>query len=104
MKVKISKEDLLQGIQIVQNVVSPKATLPILSNMLVETKKDTLRLYTTDLDIGISCEIPVSIMEDGAITIRQKGLVILLGNFRQGMWSFMRARIIRSILKDKIAA
>lgn len=72
MKVKISKDDLLQGIQVVGNVVSPKATLPILSNMLVETKKDTLRLNTTDLDIGISCEIPVSIVEDGAITIPAK--------------------------------
>jgi DNA polymerase-3 subunit beta len=72
MKVKISKEDLLSGIQTVQNVVSSKATLPILSNMLVETKKDTLRLNTTDLDIGISCEIPVNIIEDGAITIPAK--------------------------------
>jgi DNA polymerase-3 subunit beta len=72
MQVKLSKDDLLTGIQTVQNVVSPKATLPILSNMLIETKKDTLRLYTTDLDIGISCEIPVSIVEDGAITIPAK--------------------------------
>ncbi|MBF0388223.1 MAG: DNA polymerase III subunit beta [Candidatus Omnitrophica bacterium] len=72
MQVKLSKDDLLSGIQIVQNVVSSKATLPILSNMLIETKKDTLRLYTTDLDIGISCEIPVTIIEDGAITIPAK--------------------------------
>ena len=72
MKVKLSKDDLLQGIQTVQNVVSPKATLPILSNMLIETKKDTLLLNTTDLDIGISCEIPVNIVEDGAITIPAK--------------------------------
>ena len=72
MKVKLSKDDLFQGIQTVQNIVSPKATLPILSNMLIETKKDTLRLNTTDLDIGISCEIPVNIIEDGAITIPAK--------------------------------
>lgn len=72
MKVKLLKEDLLLGIQTVQNIVSPKATLPILSNMLVETKKDTLRLNTTDLDIGISCEISVDILEDGAITIPAK--------------------------------
>lgn len=72
MKVKLSKEDLLIGIQTVQNIVSFKATLPILSNMLLETKKDTLRLNTTDLDIGISCEIPVNIIEDGAITIPAK--------------------------------
>jgi DNA polymerase-3 subunit beta len=84
MKVKLLKEDLLQGIQTVQNVVSPKATLPILSNMLIETKKDTLRLYTTDLDIGISCEIPVSIMEDGAITIPAKRFSDIVREFPSG--------------------
>jgi DNA polymerase-3 subunit beta len=84
MKVKLSKEDLLQGIQTVQNVVSTKATLPILSNMLVETKKDTLRLYTTDLDIGISCEIPVNIMEDGAITIPAKRFSDVVREFPSG--------------------
>jgi DNA polymerase-3 subunit beta len=73
MKIKIFKEDLLQGILKVQNVVSPKATLPILSNMLMETKKNSsIRLYATDLDIGISCEIPVHILEEGSITIPAK--------------------------------
>ena len=38
MKIKTSKENLLLGIQIVQNIVSAKATLPILSNILIETK------------------------------------------------------------------
>src|SRR5574344_1015551 len=72
MKVKIDKETLLQGIQIVQNVVSTKATLPILSNMLVETRNNTIRLNTTDLDIGVSCELPVETVEEGAITIPAK--------------------------------
>lgn len=72
MKIKTSKENLLLGIQTVQNIVSPRATLPILSNILIETKSDTLRLNATDLDIGISCEIPVSILEEGAITIPAK--------------------------------
>ncbi|MFH0866312.1 MAG: DNA polymerase III subunit beta [Bacteroidota bacterium] len=84
MKVKLSKEELLQGIQTVQNIVSTKATLPILSNMLVETKKDTLHLYTTDLDIGISCEIPVNIMEDGAITIPAKRFSDIVREFPAG--------------------
>ena len=52
MKIKISKENLSNGIQIVQNIVSSKSTLPILSNMLLETKKDVLKLNTTDLDIN----------------------------------------------------
>ncbi len=72
MKIKTSKEQLLYGIQTVQNTVSTRSTLPILSNILVETKSQTLRLNATDLDIGISCEIPVNIFEEGAITIPAK--------------------------------
>ena len=72
MKIKTSKENLLSGIQVVQNIVSSKATLPILSNMLLETRNGVIKLNATDLDIGISCEIPVSILEEGAITIPAK--------------------------------
>ncbi|MBI5023706.1 MAG: DNA polymerase III subunit beta [Candidatus Omnitrophica bacterium] len=69
---KTSQENLLAGVQIVQNIVSGKSTLPILTNILLEVKGTTLRLNTTDLDIGISCEIPVDIIEEGAITIPAK--------------------------------
>lgn len=72
MKIKLSKEDLMLGIQTVQNIVSSKATLPILSNMLMETKINSIKLNTTDLDIGISCEIPVNTQEEGGITIPAK--------------------------------
>ena len=72
MKIKIDREQLLSGIQTVQNIVSPKMTLPILSNILFETKNDHIKLNTTDLDIGISCEFPVDIYEEGAITIPAK--------------------------------
>lgn len=72
MKIKTSKENLLTGIQTVQNIVSGKSTLPILSNMLMETHSEAVKINTTDLDIGISCEIPVSVYEEGAITIPAK--------------------------------
>lgn len=72
MKIKATKENLTNGIQTVQNIVSTRATLPILSNILVEAKKGALRLNATDLDIGISCEIPVETLEEGAITIPAK--------------------------------
>lgn len=72
MKIKIAKETLIEGIQTVQNIVSSKATLPILSNMLIETRREVIKLNTTDLDIGISCELPVETIEEGAITIPAK--------------------------------
>ncbi|MFA5063047.1 MAG: DNA polymerase III subunit beta [Candidatus Omnitrophota bacterium] len=72
MKFKVAKDVLLSGIQTVQNVITTKATLPILSNILIETQQGSLRLTATDLDIGISCVIPVDIQEQGAITIPAK--------------------------------
>lgn len=72
MKFKASKDNLLEGIHKVQNVVSTKVTLPILSNILVETKDNLLKLNATDLDIGICCELPVETLEEGAITVPAK--------------------------------
>jgi len=72
MKFKVSKEGLLGGIQVVQNVITPKSTLPILANILLETGDKTVRLSGTDLDVGISCVIPVEVSEPGAITIPAK--------------------------------
>ena len=72
MKFKVSKSDLINAIQTVQNVITPKAALPILSNILIETGSDSVRLSATDLDIGISCVIPVNIQEAGAITVPAK--------------------------------
>lgn len=72
MKLKIERKNLLNAVQVVQNVITPRATLPILSNILIETQPDNLKLTATDLDIGISCVIPVNIQEPGAITVPAK--------------------------------
>ncbi|MCX5701302.1 MAG: DNA polymerase III subunit beta [Candidatus Omnitrophica bacterium] len=72
MKFKVSKDVLLGGIQTVQNVIIAKSALPILSNILIETQQGNLRLTATDLDVGISCVIPVDTQEQGAITLPAK--------------------------------
>lgn len=72
MKIVIEREILLNCIQTVQNVITIKSTLPILSNILMETQQNNLKLTATDLDVGISCVIPVKIEEHGAITLPAK--------------------------------
>lgn len=72
MKFEIEKGVLANTIQIVQNVITTKAVLPILSNILIEAGQDNIRLTATDLDIGISCVIPVSIQEQGVIALPAK--------------------------------
>ena len=72
MKLKTEKGVLLNSIQTVHNIITPRAVLPILSNILIEAQNQKMRLVATDLDIGISCEIPVDTQESGAITIPAK--------------------------------
>ena len=75
MKIAVAKEQLLQGLQAVQNVVSVRRSFPILSNVLLEAKDGGLRFTATDLEITISCVIPVDMAEPGATTVPAKRLL-----------------------------
>src|SRR5512138_1037894 len=72
MKLICGKEELLKGVQIVQTVVSPKSTLPVLSNFLLEAEKQKIKLSSTDLEVGVSCFIKGEIAKEGSITIPAK--------------------------------
>ena len=69
MKIHTTKDSLLKGIQIVQNAVSSKNTLPILSHILIEAKKNEIRLTATDLEIGISMKVEGEVIEEGSFTV-----------------------------------
>ena len=49
MDLKITKEALVEGIQLVQNAVSQKSSLPILSNVLLESENTHLNLQQQTL-------------------------------------------------------
>ena len=72
MRLKTEKMVLLNGIQTVQNIISPKSALPILSNILMSAQQGSLRLTATDLDIGISCVLSVDTPEAGMVTVPAK--------------------------------
>ena len=72
MKFEIDKDQLLQGIQAIHGIVTTRATLPILSHILIEAKQDSLKLTTTDLDIGLTYVIQADIIEPGSITLPSK--------------------------------
>ncbi|MCB4792234.1 MAG: DNA polymerase III subunit beta [Elusimicrobia bacterium] len=72
MKIICSKGELVKGTQIVQTIVSPRSTLPILSNFLMEAEGQTIKLSSTDLEVGVSCFIKGEIVKEGSITIPAK--------------------------------
>ena len=51
MQFQINRDVLLKSLSIAHNIIERKNTLPILSNVLLEIKKDKLNIVATDLDI-----------------------------------------------------
>jgi DNA polymerase-3 subunit beta len=74
MKFKINRDHFANGLAQVLNVVGSKATMPILSNVLIEAEKDLISLTTTNLDLGIRCKIKAEIKEAGSVTLPVKRL------------------------------
>lgn len=69
MKVTLLQENLARGLSIVSRAVSPRSTLPVLSNILIASDEGRLRLSATNLELGITCWIPARIDEEGSTTV-----------------------------------
>jgi DNA polymerase-3 subunit beta len=78
MKFKINRDHFSSGLAQVLNVVGSKATMPILSNVLIEADEEYLSLTTTNLDLGIRCRIKATVTETGAITLPVRRLATIV--------------------------
>ncbi|HWB60129.1 MAG TPA: DNA polymerase III subunit beta [Chthoniobacteraceae bacterium] len=74
MKFSVSKEKLIEGLQTVQNVVSTRTTLPILSNVLLQANGNEVKLTTTDLDVGVCGSVEAGVDKPGATTLPARRL------------------------------
>lgn len=68
MKLTISRENLQQGLSAVAGSIPTRTTLPVLSNLLLETEEGGVRVSGTDLDTAVSVHVPADVEEPGAIT------------------------------------
>jgi DNA polymerase-3 subunit beta len=71
MQLTVEKNNLLEGVQRVQNVVDKKNTIPVLSNILLEADSEnmTVTLVATNLEVGMSTILPASETTGGSITV-----------------------------------
>src|SRR5580765_2303177 len=74
MKFSVTKEKLLECLQQVQNVVSTRTTLPILSNVLLQANGNEVHLTTTDLDVGVRGSFEAQVEKEGATTLPARRL------------------------------
>lgn len=80
MKITCKQQDLSRGLSIVGHAVSSRSTLPILANILLSTDNGRLRLYATNLEIGINCWIDAEVHEEGTTTVPAKLIADLVNS------------------------
>lgn len=69
MKISIERSALLKAVGQAQSVVERRATIPILSNVLIEAEGDHVSFRATDLDIEVIDRAPAMVEKAGATTV-----------------------------------
>ncbi len=74
MKFTVTRNSLLNELNLVQGVIEKKSTIPILSNILLEAHGEHLDIVATDHDVTIRCGCSASVMTEGTTTISARRL------------------------------
>ncbi len=84
MKLTCLPEKLGEGLATVGRAVSSKSTLPVLSNVLLQTEGGRLKLAATNLELAVSCWVGARVDEEGAITLPARLLIDYVGLLNPG--------------------
>ena len=88
MKFTVNREKLSKALQKVSSIIGSRSMLPVLSNILIECRDNTLRLDSTDLEMRISTSIECVAESEGTTTIPAKKLAALVSRFSADEVSF----------------
>ena len=85
MKFNVNQQDLQKSLNYCQGVIEKRSTLPILSNILLETGDAKLKITATDLDLIFINQIDnVEIIEDGKTTTTASIMYDIVRKFSSG--------------------
>ena len=75
MEFVIKQSVLKDELGFVQGIVEKKSTIPVLSNILIESVgENTIRIVGTDLDVTIRCDAEADIKQSGSMCIQARKL------------------------------
>jgi DNA polymerase-3 subunit beta len=84
MKISCLQENLAKGLATVGRAVAARSTLPVLSNILLESDEGRLRLAATNLEVGVNCWIGARVEEEGRITVPARLLTEFVNSLPSG--------------------
>lgn len=89
MEFVIKKEDLFNGIRIVERATAMKGLQPVLANILIESiDKSTLKFSATDLDLTVIANVQAQVVEDGKITLPARKMSDIVSRLPEGLITF----------------
>ena len=74
MNFTITRKNLHDGLAAVSASIPTKTTLPVLSNILIETTEGGIWMSGTDLDVAVRVRVPADVSEAGSLTAPGKKL------------------------------
>lgn len=75
MELTLRTADLVRELALAQGVVEVKTTIPVLANVLLEAKGDSLVITSTDLELGFQTSCRAEVSSEGSITVPTKRLL-----------------------------
>src|SRR5579884_1674321 len=77
LRIACRRDDLAQRLNVVSRAVSTRATVQILSGILLRAGEDGLELAATDMELSLRSTLPAQLEGDGAIVVPGRRLVDL---------------------------
>ncbi len=84
MKLTVTQENLSRALSTVSRVASSRASLPILSNVLLKTADNKLTIAATNLDIAVTEMIGAKVAQEGSITVPARLMQDFVGSLPSG--------------------
>ncbi|MFL6469016.1 MAG: DNA polymerase III subunit beta [Pyrinomonadaceae bacterium] len=85
MEFTIKQSVLKEELGYIQGVVERKSTIPVLSNILIESLgENSIRIVGTDLDVTIRCDADAEIKQSGAMCIQARKLFDIVRTLDEG--------------------
>jgi DNA polymerase-3 subunit beta len=90
MEFQTSADELRKALSRAQGVVERKASMPILSHVLLQAKPQQLSVTAFDLDVGLRSDLPAQVSTAGAVTLSAKHLLDIVQNLPEAQVSFAK--------------
>jgi DNA polymerase-3 subunit beta len=88
---RVNRSDLQKELNLIQGVVEKKNTIPVLSNILIETSGASgIRVLGTDMEVSLRTNCAADVSEDGAILVNARKLFDIVRNLPDAAVNFRR--------------